>query len=412
MSDYEWPGFFIVFILGLFLAFGPLQSRFPKFMGRLLVAGYAMRAVGCLIRYLIFKSYYDGGDAGKYFRAGVFYSESIWNLDFSFLSTHPVSGSLGTEMVMFFTGFVVSLIGPTRRGAFLLFSIISFLGLLLFLKTFQQNYPNADPRRYAKWLFFWPSLWFWPSSIGKDALVLFATSLVMYGYGGSRIRWISIILGLVIAGLIRPHVASVLVVALAIAHWLSIGTKWSVRTFIQGVVLIALAGYVVAKSANQLGVEADVEGMTEFSAKVQEQTAIGGSAIESPGLSLQSVPLAFINILCRPFPWEAGSIVTAAAALEILVFWVMVIRRRRTIFRLFKEWRKHKILRFGLPLTLLYVLMLGMAISNLGIIARQRIHVWPMLLLLFEAIPKDVRILKKPRPTVPVPTMASLGKPA
>ena len=393
MLIYEWLGFFIVFFIGFALVSGPIRSNFPQNLLGVIIGGYLMRPIGSLMRYFVLYTFYDGGDAGKYYRTGLYFAEYIWDLDFSFLSLPaPHTGNAGTEFVMYLSGFVVSFLGPTRRGGFFFFAILSFIGLLLFLKAFQMNYPRADLRRYAKWLFLWPSLWFWPSSIGKDALILLATASVVYGFCGNRIRWFSLVFGLFLAGLIRPHVAGVLILSLLIAHLVLQPGRWTPKRIFQGVVLMLIAGVVLWKGAARMGFVTDYEGVTSFIDDVRQGTAGGGSEIEAPGIGISSVPMAFVNILMRPFPWEARSPVTAAAALEMMLLWFFVWRRRRNIARLAKEWRHHRILRLALPLTFLYVLMLGMAFGNLGMIARQRIHILQMLFLWFEAIPQFVTV--------------------
>jgi hypothetical protein len=44
-------------------------------------------------------------------------------------------------------------------------------------------------------------------------------------------------------------------------------------------------------------------------------------------------------------------------------------------------------MRFAIPFSILYVLMIGLTFQNLGIIARQRTLVMPALLIVIAAIP-------------------------
>ncbi len=387
---YDWFGFFLVFAFGFLLTVGPLSAGFPKFVGKLLLAGIMMRLIGSLVRYGVLYGYYSGGDAGRYYKVGLYYSNMIWQLDFSFFDA-PVWGTgvwWGTQTVMIICGFVLSVIGPTKHGGFLFFSILSFCGLLLFAKTFQRNFPE-DLKGYLKWLVFFPSLWFWPSSLGKDALILLATGLFVYGYTakGNRIGWIAFLSGLGLASFIRPHVAGVMVVAVAIAHWLSPAKRWNSAHFVQGILIMLLLAFVLRQGFSNMGIEeGDFGEFKDYLDTVSDRTTEGGSAIGTPS-GLGAVPLAFVNILFRPFPWEAGSILAAAASAEMIFFWSTVFVRRRRVIKLLRSWRSNRLLRLVVPLTLLYVLMLGMAIGNLGIIARQRIHVMPLLIIWLHAIP-------------------------
>lgn len=396
--SYEWFGFFLVFAFGFMLTVGPIAGRFPKMVGRLLIAGILMRVVGSLVRFWVLYGYYNGGDAGRYYKAGLYYSNLIWQLDFSFFDA-PLWGSgqwWGTQTVMLITGFVVSVIGPTKHGGFLFFSILSFCGLLLFAKAFQKNFPESSIQGYLAWLLFFPSLWFWPSSLGKDALILLATGLVVYGYTakGNRMGWIAFISGIALAGMIRPHVAGVMVVAVAVAHWVSPAKKWSALHFAQGILIIGVLAVVLRQSFSNLGIEAgDFGELRSYLGSISERTTEGGSAIGTPS-GMGAIPLAVINILFRPFPWEAGSILAAAASAEMIFFWSAVFLKRQRVWALMRNWRSSRLLRLVVPLTILYVLMLGMAIGNLGIIARQRIHVMPLLIIWLHATPVTRRVLR------------------
>jgi hypothetical protein len=408
---YDWIGFCIVAAFCFVITLGPIASRFPKKLSVIISIGFLARIVGSLIRYAVLYGFYEGGDAGRYFRLGVQYSSFIWALDFSFFNPTywRYANWWGTQMVMFITGFVLSIIGPTQPGGFLFFSILSFIGLLLFCKCFQNNYPNSNLKYYATWLFLWPSLWFWPSSIGKDALILLSTGLLVYGYAGNRkrISWIPLCLSLALASVIRPHIAGVMAAALAIAHLLTPKRKWTALHAVQGLVILILVVLVLRQGFSKLGIEdVDFDSIKDYANSVSVRTATGGSAISTPGFGPLGIPFAFLNMLFRPFPWEAGNVFSAAASLEMIVFWSVIIIRRKRVKALLEQWRSTRLLRVGLPLTVLYILTLGLTIGNLGIIARQRIHIMPLLFIWVEALPISLAapvvalVKRKPRWTI------------
>ena len=393
---YEWPGYFIVFMLGFFFLMGPVSYLFPPRFRNILLLALIFRFIGSLARHWVVYGFYEGGDAISYYNYGLQYAESIWSMDFSFLdpSNWRYNRWWGTQTFMFISGFVVSLIGPTIRGEFLFFSLISLCGLLFFCKSFIRNFPYADGRKYAKWVLFWPSLCFWPSSTGKDAVILFTSGLVVYGYAGkvSKIQWIWLLAGIVFAGIIRPHVAGVMIVSVAIAHWITPGHRRTALYWVEAVGIVVLSILVVRYGFSNLGLEDyDLDSVREYVEYVSDHSMQGGSKIQTPGLSLTGIPLGFVNILLRPFPWELGNPLVAAAAMEMLAFWILVVYRRRRIAKVMMEWRSNRLLRLAIPLTLLYVTMLGVAVGNLGIIARQRIHIMPLLLIWLEALPQEAK---------------------
>ena len=72
------------------------------------------------------------------------------------------------------------------------------------------------------------------------------------------------------------------------------------------------------------------------------------------------------------------------SALEGLVLIGLVIWRRRQIWNSLRNARRNRLIGFSITFLVLYATMLGFAIANLGIIARQRVLVLPMLLLLLQ----------------------------
>lgn len=398
MSAYEWIGFGLV--LGFsFVVVGAFSSR-PVFkpLAQLLLLGMVMRVVGSLARYQVIFDYYNGlGDAAGYYHAGLELASRIWSFDFSFFTEMAgLRGSLwGTPFLRVLSGLVVSAIGPTIRGEFLAFSLLAYVGLLLIAIAFTRSRPNVELGPYLLWLCLWPSLWFWPSSVGKEAVILLALGLVVLGYVGKKERpqplWL--VLGLSLALAVRPHYAAVLAVSLAASYWLTKGRRWTLGTVVWAALSGALALFVMSQALVRLGVgDADLEGVREFVEYRSRLTEVGGSSIEAArGQGLLSIPLAFVNILFRPFLWEAHNVFALVSAAEMTLFWVVAWRRRKELMLCLRYWRSDRLLRFALPFTFLYVLMIGLTFGNLGIISRQRIVVFPFLFLLLESAPLERR---------------------
>ncbi len=129
-----------------------------------------MKLAGAVARYYVAFSVYGGNaDAGRYHRAGVELAGDFRHLDFA--GVHLVTGTSFIENV---TGLVYALIGPSKLGGFVFFSWLGFWGLFLFYRAFTIAVPLGRRRSYAHLLFFLPSLVFWPSSIGKEAWMMFS----------------------------------------------------------------------------------------------------------------------------------------------------------------------------------------------------------------------------------------------
>lgn len=149
----------------------------------------------------------------------------------------------------------------------------------------------------------------------------------------------------------------------------------------------------------------DLEGVSEYQQFRASKTMTGGSQVASPSGGLASLPVAYANVLLRPFPWEAHNPQALLSALEILVFWALILRRRRRIRRALSLWRSHRIFRFSVFFVLLYAALIGITAFNLGIIARQRVLVWPFLFCLVEGLV----LLSYPRTAPRAPARVMVG---
>ena len=136
---------------------------------RLLFLALIVKLAGAVARYYVAFSVYGGAaDAARYHRAGVELAGGFRHLDFA-----GVHLRTGTSFIENITGLVYALIGPSKMGGFVFFSWLGFWGLFLFYRAFTIAVPVGRRRSYALLLFFLPSLVFWPSSIGKEAWMMF-----------------------------------------------------------------------------------------------------------------------------------------------------------------------------------------------------------------------------------------------
>ena len=88
-------------------------------------------------------------------------------------------------------------------------------------RAFVVAIPDGNRRSYARLLFFLPSMLYWPSSIGKEAWMLFCLGLA--AFGTARLLTGRPWRGLALAGtalwlgaLVRPHVTGMAAVAMLV----------------------------------------------------------------------------------------------------------------------------------------------------------------------------------------------------
>jgi len=399
-SDTHWLGLLTMLALTGCVGLVISLTRLPRSLKQLLYLALALRIVGAGLRHYMVVELYGTGDSIRYFRTGVEYAHLIWELDFA--SLLDPSGWVdrkwwGTQFILHFTGLVVAVIGESFFGGFILFSLLAFAGLVGFAVAFGRAYPEVPFEDYARWVWLFPSLWFWPASIGKEAVILLGLGLSIWGFVGKqgRIQWLLLGAGLALTFAVRVQVAAVLVVSLVLAQWLSFRGRWTLGRITQGLLILAVGLGTISMAAGELGLEGlDVESVGVYFEANAGRGAVGtevsgtGSGIEQTAVGVAGIPMALVNILLRPFPWEARNLQQLVSGFEIVAFWGIVWFRRRRLAVAVGYWRSDRLLRVAVPFILVYSVSLGMVLANMGLIARQRIFLFPFLFLLIEAMPR------------------------
>lgn len=366
-------------------------SGLPRMVKTLLIAGIALRGLGSVFRYWVIFDYYKGlGDAALYYDLALPYADQLRRLDFSFFydPTEWLGDNWwGTQFVYFVSAIFLTFIGSTILGEFIVFSLLAYVGLIGFAIAFRRHYPDHSLTPYIRWIWLFPSLWFWPASVGKEAIVLAGIGLAVAGFiGRGQINWILLSCGMFLVFGIRPQVAAVVFVSFVFAYWLSLGGRWTVWRLAQGAAILAVGVVGIWISLRTIGAGGfDAEGVKGYMASDPARRVGGKSSIEAVPIGIVGVPLGIINTLFRPIPFEAGNPMVLISSLEIWFFWVIAWFRRRKVMQALKNWQTDRLIGMALPFVLLYSMSLGMMVTNLGIIARQRVFLFPFLFLLLEA---------------------------
>jgi hypothetical protein len=259
--------------------------------------------------------------------------------------------------------------------------------------------PDGNRRSYARLLFFLPSMLYWPSSIGKEAWMLFALGLA--AKGTARLltgrTWGGLVLagtGLWLATLVRPHVGGMAALGLLVAYLLArpprrLGMLGAVIKLFGLAVLLVVAVVLLGQIQRYLldkGID-PAEGVNSVLAESARRTSGGGSGFQAPSTStsLLGLPYATVTILFRPFPFEAHNAQAAVIALESTLLLCLTVARSRTIWRAVRHLRRWPYVAFVVVYTAGFVVAFA-SISNFGILARERVQLLPFFFVLL-AVP-------------------------
>ncbi|WP_203568225.1 hypothetical protein [Aestuariimicrobium ganziense] len=377
-----------------------VARRHQPWLMRVMAWGYLAKLAGITMRYLVLYVLYDGGgDAERY----NLYAAANYRLWREGAFVWEPGGKQGTQVLELITTTVYALTGPSPFAGFVVFGSLAYWGIYLLYRAFATALPAADHRRYALLVFLLPSVLYWPSSIGKEAwLLLFVgvTSLGAAHLFTQRPTWLLLLtVGGLGTALVRPHMAVLLVTSLVVAQVLRpASTKpLGVLSKVGGLVVMAAAALLLTQqSAEFLGIDdLTAQGVIEEIGWASGQTAQGGSSFTPvPLTNPLGVPVAFVTLLFRPFPWESGNIQMLAQSLEGLFVLGLVVASFSRWRGVWRSLTREPYLAFSLTYVVAFVLAFSQ-FANFGILARQRVLMLPLVLVLL-ALPKATLLADRP----------------
>ncbi len=302
--------------------------------------------------------------------------------------------AIGTYAVPYAYAAMYAMVGPSMVAGFVMSAFVASIGAWGFCRGAEIGLRSWDVRGYWLAILFLPSLVIWPSIFGKDALIFGALGLVAYGAAGlfsgrGPAHTVALLVGLIVVGLVRPHIAFVVLCA-----WLGSYVRlpnarsrksgsWLARVAVL-VVGGAAIGMMVSRVLGGFDPEAALDSLSRFSSR----TSYGGSAIapvmEEGATVAEAVPGFFsgaLRVLLRPYVWEAHKPAVLIAALEVLGVLLLLLARAPNAWRGLRS-SDGQFLRFCVLISLFTMAIIGVA-GNLGIIVRHRAMVWPFLLVPF-----------------------------
>lgn len=391
----EWIGFLVYLVLVLvvpILLYRPLiRTVDPGFPPSLFLLAFLVKLTASAARYVALVDIYESfGDAVGYHEKGIEIASILSSGDFSLLERTKA----GTESLDVVTGILYTLLPQNMEGAFILFATLAFIGSIFFYRAFLTAFPDRPRSFYRLIIFFLPSILFWPSSLGKDALVFMGLGLAAYGMvllvrKGSLRGLVLVSVGLGVILLVRPYTAGFFVLAAGTAG-IFVPNRTSKRSLglwlVSGCLLVVIGFFVVQASTEFLTTsglkELSWKGFMDFYESRKESTTTGGARALTPLVVTLFGPLyAVVTILFRPFPWEAHNPQALAASFESLLWIVLIIKRRKLLFFRFRNIFRDPLVAFIILFSIIMILI-QTTTGNFAIIARQRVQFLPFLLML------------------------------
>jgi hypothetical protein len=287
-------------------------------------------------------------------------------------------------------------------AAFLVFSVIAYWGQYLIYRAFRIAFPQGDARLAALLLFCLPSLLYCTAAVSKDALTTFALGVVAYCFAkivtaAKVLNLATLLAALGLIHIVRPHIAVMVATALMAAYFLNPSKKGFAATVtkIVALPLLLYGTYKIAIGAQQyMGVENYEAGMSFMRESIQN-TAYGGSTF-GKGTTLPVRVLTSPFLVFRPFPWEARNLQSVLAALEGFGLFWFGLRRRKHIRALVSTWRQNSFVFFLLLFSAEFTVLFAAAISNFGLLVRERVMLLSFVLMLACVPARSAAVVMRP----------------
>ena len=266
----------------------------------------------------------------------------------------------------------------------ILFSIFGTIGLIAFDSSLKHVTKDAPEKikLLATLIVFLPSASFWSSGIGKDSISFMAINLILFASINLNNRKLMLLFGIISLFLIRPHIAGIILIALALSMLINKNLKKFNRFILFSGLLIILI-FALPFALNFVGFNENltIQNLINFLEGRQNynwKNWSGGIDISSMSLSGQ-----IFTYLFRPLPFETHSVAALASSIEniffIYLFTLGLIAKLK-----YKEFFAHPDLNsyFFLIYSVIALIILSMTTANIGISVRQKWMFLPFLIVL------------------------------
>ena len=310
-------------------------------------------------------------------------SDAMGYYKYSLLEEHQFS--FGTDAVFFITALFSSDLGLSIVAVFLVYNIIGFVGLLAFDGSLRIATFNAgrDTRFLASLIVFLPSISFWSSAIGKDAVSFASVGIALWASLDFRRRSWLMFAAVALMLIVRPHIAVLMVIAVVASVVLHSHLSVFQRIAI-GALAIGISTLIMLPALELLGLDegANASSLAKFVTRQQGHNMQGGGAID---ISTMPLPLQMFTYLFRPLPYEASGIAGFAASFDNMILLALFALGARSFLRL-RAVEGNANRAFLWIYSISTWVALASTSSNLGISLRQKWMFVPMLIYLLISI--------------------------
>lgn len=362
-----WDGIspFMVFLSGLIISILTSRKFYSKDKRALLI--YVWHTAFTFVYYLYVAKY--TGDATMYFENALRNNYTL----------QP-----GTHFIIFLTSILTNYLFLSMLSCFLFFNILGSLGLII-LDSILQNIVNDQKKLLGiivSLVIFLPSISFWSTGIGKDPISFLAVVLALWSTLDLKKRIASMGVSILLLFLVRPHIAGIMIIALAISLFFDKKTNIVAKALL-GFIAIGISSLLVPYALNYSGVSSSsADGIATY---IESREDIYQNTDSGITLSELNFPMKLFTYMFRPLIFEARSITQIFSALDNLILLYLFIFGSYKLIKT-RNITSQENRKLMWTYAIIAWVVLALTTGNLGIAVRQKIMILPFFLYLFISI--------------------------
>lgn len=288
----------------------------------------------------------------------------------------------GTTFIDFLSYPFIHFLGFSYEMMMMLFAWFGYWGFVCFYIVFKENtrFQHTIIGIDLITLFmFLPNMHYWTASLGKGSFIFLGLGLTMYGLSRLKRRKLAMLAGLLIVYYVRPHIFFIMVVSILAAL---VTSREKIPLFQKLILLAGVTAAIVFLYDDVMAfasIDSDniFESYDELATHRSVELAKAGSGIDVSGYPL---PLKLFTFWFRPLFFDAPGIIGIIVSFENLLYLILIAKLFNMEFINFFR-VSMVVVKSGMVAFLATSLALSGALSNLGIIIRQKSMVMYFLLL-------------------------------
>jgi hypothetical protein len=294
---------------------------------------------------------------------------------------YPVYG-FGTKTMFIINYFPSNVLELSFLTGNILYSILGFIGFIFFYKLVKsrvKEIPTLFGFSILTIIIYFPNFHFWTANAGKDTLLFFSISIILYFLQKEKLNLLYVIIGVLITGFIRPHITAIILIAYSLAFLMDKGLKKHHKILLVASVLVIFA-LIFDQVMSFLSLDnVSVNSVLEYS-KQRVEYLSGNKTGSSVDMNSYPLPFKIFTFLYRPLFIDSPNALGLVSSLENVVLILISVKVfYRGVVGNFRN--ANYTIKASFYFFVIGTLMFSLTMGNLGVMLRMKNMLLPSFVL-------------------------------